>query len=92
MGKLIHPVLFSQRFPVTPQDLETFGVFDPVLNSDTKLFVDPLLLSASEDSRMRTEAFGLLTARSEEIIRLLAASQRISDPAWIAASKPTGLV
>lgn len=91
MGKLIRPVLFSQRFPVTPADLETFGVFDPVLNSDTRLFVDPLLLAGSDDSRMRTEAFGLLTQRFDEIIRLLAASQRVSDPAWIAASRKLDL-
>ena len=87
MARLIRPVLFSQKFPVTPNDLESFGVFDPILNSDTKLFIDPLLLAGSENSRIRTDAFNLLTKRFDEIIRLVAASNNSFDPAWIAASK-----
>jgi hypothetical protein len=40
MAKLINPKLFSQQFGINPTELDKEGLLDPVLNADTKLFVD----------------------------------------------------
>ncbi len=35
------PIYFSDYFKVDKAKLKELGVFDPILNFDTKLFVDP---------------------------------------------------
>ncbi len=87
MTTLVNPLLFSQRFPVTLIDLDNAGLIDPILNSDTKLFVDPLLLSSSALPRISNDAFKLLNGRFEEIIRLVDASGAIGDKAWRSAAQ-----
>ncbi len=42
------PVLFSDHFNINKNKLEKLGVFNPILNLDTKLFVEPLLLKDSK--------------------------------------------
>lgn len=44
------PIHFSDYFNIDKAILKELGVFDPILNFDTKVFVEPLLLknSASE--------------------------------------------
>jgi hypothetical protein len=44
------PIHFSDHFNIDKATLNKLGVFDPILNFDTKVFVEPLLLknSASE--------------------------------------------
>lgn len=49
MAKLIKPVLFSQQFNARQADMDAAGLLDSVFNSDTKLFIDPLLLSNSSN-------------------------------------------
>jgi hypothetical protein len=88
---LVNPILFSQRFNVRPSDLDAAGLIDPILNSDTKLFIDPLLLSHSAHTRVNTDAFKLLTTRFEEIIRLVAASAAPGDKAWRTAAQKLDL-
>jgi hypothetical protein len=41
------PIYFSDYFKVDKAKLKELGVFDPILNFDTKLFVDPILLKSS---------------------------------------------
>ena len=38
------PIYFSDYFKIDKTKLKDLGVFDPILNFDTKLFVDPTLL------------------------------------------------
>lgn len=83
---LVKPQLFSQAFPKTAQLLKKEGLFDPILNSDSKLFIDPLLLEGSTNRYMKV-ALANFEKHFANSIKLLAASQRVDDPAWKAAQK-----
>lgn len=37
------PVKFSEHFGIDKDKLKELGVFDPILNHDTKLFTEPLM-------------------------------------------------
>ncbi len=47
MAKIVNPVLFSNFFNIDLEQFELLGVFNPTLNVDTKLFIDPLLIENS---------------------------------------------
>lgn len=85
-SKLVRPYLFSQTFKGTAESLDKAGLFDPVLNSDSKLFIDPLLLESSDNPHM-SAAYDQLRAHFEKAVKLLAASRAINDPAWKAARR-----
>lgn len=91
MAKLLNPVLFSQKFSILPSDFDQAGLIEPILNSDTKLFVDPLLLSSSTHPLIHTEAFELLKRRFSEVVRLVDASQSVNDKAWRTAAEKLNL-
>src|SRR5258706_14201332 len=82
---LVSPVLFSQRFNVSPTALEAAGLLDPFLNSDTKLFIDPLLLEKSQHPAIKARGLAVLRTGFGQVIDLVEASQRPGDPAWKAA-------
>jgi hypothetical protein len=42
------PVHFSDHFQIDKAKLNELGVFDPILNFDTKVFVEPLMLKDSK--------------------------------------------
>jgi hypothetical protein len=86
MAKLIKPLFFSKHFGLPPLWLESRNILDPILNADTKLFIDPLLLSHSKEKLASDIAFGLLRQRFGDIIKLLMASKRPGDPASLAAA------
>jgi len=80
------PIHFSDYFNIDKTTLNKLGVFDLILNFDTKVFVEPLLLknSASEiikNSHQTYKAFfvGLLL--------LLKKSTQTGDKCWRAAQK-----
>lgn len=87
MTKLVKPILFSTNFGVSETALKSAALIDPVLNCDTKLFIDPLLISSSQNKTIRTDGSRLLRVRFTNIIRLVAASERINDAAWKGAAK-----
>lgn len=87
MATLIRPVLFSAHFGVSPAKLGAKGLLDPILNADTKLFIDPLLLRTSTNSKIRAQAYDELRDRFGEVLRLLIASKAKDDPAWRAAAR-----
>lgn len=82
--KLVRPYLFSQVFPGTSASLDNAGLFDPVLNSDSKLFIDPLLLEGSDNPHMAA-AHAQFRDHFKKAVMLLAASKTVDDPAWKAA-------
>ena len=86
MAKIRRPIQFSWHFGVSPSKLASLGVFDPTLNVDTKLFIDPLLLSGSAHPELRN---GEATYKNffSEIIKLLNASKAENDIAWRTAYK-----
>ncbi|MHA7882592.1 hypothetical protein [Nitratireductor rhodophyticola] len=82
--RLVKPVLFSKAFAGTATALRKEGLFDPILNSDSKLFIDPLLIEGSENAFMK----GALKEFEEHFrngIQLLDASRNEGDAAWKAA-------
>ncbi|MGY4295112.1 hypothetical protein ACVWXN_003207 [Bradyrhizobium sp. i1.4.4] len=85
MAKIINPRLFSQQFGVPKADIDKAGFLDPLLNADTKLFIDPLLLRKSSNSTLRTKGVAAFRKRTAEIVSLLMATPTNSGPAWTAA-------
>jgi hypothetical protein len=77
---------FTQVFQVDPSVLRMAGVFDPILNADTRLFVDPLLLERIGQAEMR-DAQRTWHRRFTDIIHLLRASRLIGDIAWRSADR-----
>ena len=70
------PIYFSDHFNVDKAKLEHLGVFDPILNFDTQLFVDPILLKSSgckliKDSHLKYSNFftGYLTMLDEAFLK-----------------------
>ena len=89
--KLQSPKLFSAHFDIDPAELDMAGLFDPILNCDTPLFVDPLLLRTSSNEVASGECYDQLRARFANVVRLLDASQNPGDPAWKAAERQLDL-
>ena len=87
MAKILNPVLFSKHFEIDPVLLDTQGFIDPILNADTKLFIDPLLLEASSNPVVNKKAFNILKGRFQEVISLVDASKTTADVAWRSAAK-----
>jgi len=82
---LVNPVLFSQRFNVSPTALDTAALLDPFLNADTKLFIDPLLLEKSAHPTIKARGLAVLRAGFSNVLDLVEVSQRVGDAAWKAA-------
>jgi hypothetical protein len=87
MTKLIRPLLFSTYFKLDPLELEKRNLLDPILNADTKVFIDPLLLKSSSNKKISQDALAQLRDRFSKIIDLILVSERVGDPAWNAARK-----
>jgi hypothetical protein len=60
MSRLSSPVLFSDHFGISAKKLNRLGVLDIILNVDTKVFIDPLLLSKSNHPEFRDADQSLL--------------------------------
>lgn len=81
MAKIRDPVRFSHYFELEADTLEEAGIFDPTLNLDTKLFIDPLLLHKSAQPEIQ-QSSERLRHYFEEMVALIAASSTPGDVAW----------
>lgn len=88
---LINPVLFTKHFGVSAAALAKAKLLDPVLNSDTKLFIDPLLVPKSRNPKVKTDGRKALNEGFSNVIRLLAVSEAEGDVAWRSAFKALDL-
>lgn len=79
-----NPARFTTTFGIDPSEFKARGAFNPILNADTPLFVDPLLLGKSRHPEMR-DAQATWENHFRDIIRLLGASKAPLDAAWRAA-------
>lgn len=86
MAKVKSPLRFSRHFGVAPARMRKLGVFDPVLQADTRLFIDPVLLRHSGASEISGLGNTTLKSFFATIYKLLAASRRPGDMAWEAAA------
>jgi hypothetical protein len=82
MAKIKNPTLFSTHFKIDPGLLRKHKIFDPVLNVDTQLFIDPLLLRTSKSQIISKRAVEMNKTRYENIISLLSHSSQAGDFAW----------
>ncbi|MFG1416964.1 hypothetical protein V5F38_03995 [Xanthobacter sp. V0B-10] len=87
MARFRDPALFSQHFGVDPRRLADRGIFDPVLNGDTKLFIDPMLFDQAADRSFATEARQTFNSYFETVIKLIAGSKTHGDAPWRAAER-----
>ena len=85
MAKIKSPVLFSQHFGIDPQILNNEGIFDPILNLDTKLFIDLLLLEKSNHDLIKQQAADELNTFYVNILSLLKLSKTKNDFAYKSA-------
>ncbi len=82
----IKPIKFSEHFEIDKEALKKLGVFDPILNHDTRLFTDPLLLKDSKSTLMK-DAFKGFQKYFSNLLLLLKSSEQIGDKPWRAAAK-----
>lgn len=85
-NKTRNPTRLTGHFGIDPAQLKERGAFDPILNADTPLFIDPLLLAQSEHGAMRA-AEKTWRENFVAIIQLLVAAREKYDPAWKAADR-----
>ncbi len=87
MGRIKDPRLFSQQFGIDPSKISSLGLLDPILNGDTRLFIDPVLLRSSRNSIIATEGLKNFADHYGSIIRLLSNSGSHNDLAWRNAAR-----
>lgn len=79
MGKINKLVLFSDYFNISRTILEERGVFDPIINLDTHLFIDPLLLKSSKHSIIQQDATKEYNAYFSKLAELLSLALEDDD-------------
>ncbi|MEJ1392331.1 MAG: hypothetical protein RPU34_15825 [Candidatus Sedimenticola sp. (ex Thyasira tokunagai)] len=82
MSKIKDPVNFSTTFDIDPKNVLAAGIVDVILNADTNLFIDPLLLEESRHKEISASALVRYRKRFETIVKLLVASKAEGDVAW----------
>jgi len=88
MAKRIkNPKSFSEAFEVPVNALAAEGILDPVLNVDTKLFIDPLLLRASQHKEIRVDAVKSYRERFTTLISLLSGATDNNHIGWRTADR-----
>jgi len=88
---LVHPVLFSTHFKVSVAALNAAKLLDPILNSDTKLFIDPLLIAKSVNPTIKRDGLKALHEGFENVIGLVDISASEGDAAWKGAYRALNL-
>lgn len=88
---LVHPVLFSKHFKIDPKRLDTAKLLDTILNSDTKLFIDPLLIYKSQNALIKRDGRKAIEHAFNNVIGLVDISENEEDAAWKGAFKALNL-
>ena len=81
-----HPTHFSTYFKIPKEKLNQLGVFDPILNQDTKVFVDPLTLKDCKDD-FQKEAFVVFNNFFTTLLKKLMFSKMEGDNAYTQAKR-----
>jgi hypothetical protein len=87
MPNIKNPTSFSEAFAINPTDLRKLGVLDPVLNVDTRLFIDPLLLADSKHKEINKGAVASYKRHFTRLVGLLAGSKYEGDMGWRTANR-----
>ncbi len=78
-------ITFADQFGVDEKWLQRKGIFNPTLDVDSPLFIDPFLLPHSKHKEFSECAFEAYEGHFSEILRLLLLSEEIGDKAWVGA-------
>ena len=87
MAKVTRPATLATEFGISESQLARLGVTNVSLNTDTRLFIDPLLLSESAHTEMSKFGRNAYDEHFRKVIKLLKASRNRGDAAWRAAEK-----
>lgn len=87
MSKINSLIGLSSLEGIDIEILDSLGVTDVVLNADTALFIDPLLLNQSIHPEIRINAVEKYNEKFRRIMKFLKASKIKNDAAWKAAKK-----
>lgn len=80
------PFSFSMLLGLPQSALNSRGAFDPILDLDTRLFIDPHLLKHEEITEFEN-SYENLQAYFRQIAKLLGASDAINDTFWKQADR-----
>jgi hypothetical protein len=83
--RIVMPTSLSKYLGISNASLEALGVFDPILDHDTRLFIDPLLLKHCKTPEF-SSSYTDLQSRFLAIGKLLQHSQQKDDPFWKSAA------
>jgi len=86
MTEKIKPISFAKHFKIDKKKLSDLGIFNPVLNFDTKLFVEPLLLKKSSNPIIKA-SFETYNEFFRKLLKLIKASKEEGDKPWRAAKE-----
>jgi hypothetical protein len=81
----MRPTLFSEKFRVSAEELDKANLLDPYVDTDTPLFIDPLLIDKSANSTIRTVGLEQFREYFGKVVRLLSIAEEEGDPAWVGA-------
>jgi hypothetical protein len=81
------PTHFSDHFNIDKAKLNELGVFDPILNFDTKVFVEPLLLKESSSEIIKNSYYNSYKKFFSDLLLLLQKSQTQDDKCWRTAKR-----
>lgn len=87
----MRPIPFSTYFDVDPDAFDRAGLLDPYINTDTPLFIDPLLIDKSSNQILTSKGLEQFRNHFEKLVRLLTIVEEEGDPAWLAAEKQLSL-
>lgn len=78
-------ITFSEHFEIEAEWLKAKGIFDPTLDLDSPLFIDPFLLHYSKHDEFKNCASEAYVGRFTQICNLLSVSAKEGDKAWNSA-------
>lgn len=87
MAKVSKPATLATELGVHERQLASLGVTNVSLNTDTRLFIDPMLLPESAHAEISTAARNAYNDHFRKIIKLLKTSRARGDVAWRAAER-----
>lgn len=88
--KIKSPLRFSRHFGISPELMEKMGVFDPVLEADTPLFIDPVLVAHSSSKEFSVKGQQRIDDFFSDLFKLVRASKAENDIAWKTANRILG--
>lgn len=80
------PILLSDYLEIGDDQFQSTGVFNPVLDLDTRLFIDPHLLQFATEVELK-DSYEKLKAHFTAICNLLSTSEAEDDIFWKSADK-----